>query len=82
MTEPTYPTYITSKQISIKIIDLLKDFLSDEINEKGNYHLRGVVPRFSDMELMALSSTAKCLSIDSENYMFSIIASLQVIRDI
>lgn len=58
-----------------KILDLLKDILSDEINEKGNYKRRGVVPRFSDVEVMALSLTAECLSIDSENYLFSKLVS-------
>ena len=32
---------------------------------------RGTRPRFSDIEVIALSSTAECLSIDSENYLFS-----------
>lgn len=58
-----------------KILDLLKDILRDEINEKGNYRRRGVVPRFSDVEVMALSLTAECLSIDSEHYLFSKIGS-------
>ena len=54
---------------------LLKDILSDEVNAKGNYARRGVVPRFSDVEVMALSLTAECLSIDSENYLFSKLTS-------
>jgi len=58
-----------------KILDLLKDILSDELNAKGNYKRRGVVPRFSDVEVMALSLTAECLSIDSENYLFSKLVS-------
>ena len=58
-----------------KILDHLKELLSDEVNAKGNYKRRGVVPRFSDIELMALSLTAECLGIDSENYLFSKLAS-------
>lgn len=54
-----------------KILDLLTGILRDEINEKGNYKRCGVVPRFSDVEVMALSLTAECLGIDSENYLFS-----------
>ena len=54
-----------------KIIEVLKDILGDELNEKGNYIRRGVVPKFSDIEVIALSLTAECLSIDSENYLFS-----------
>ncbi|WP_298412275.1 hypothetical protein [Hydrotalea sp.] len=50
---------------------MLKDILSNKINEKGNFKRRGVVPIFSDIEVMALSFTAECLSIDSENYLFS-----------
>jgi hypothetical protein len=45
--------------------------LSDEINQKGNYIRRGTIPRFSDLEVIALSLTAECLGIDSENYLFS-----------
>jgi hypothetical protein len=58
-----------------KIIEVVKDILSQEINEKGNYIRRGVVPKFSDIEVIALSLTAECLSIDSENYLFSKIAA-------
>ncbi|WP_298299680.1 hypothetical protein [Hydrotalea sp.] len=54
-----------------KIVEVLKDILSNKINEKGNFKRRGVVPIFSDIEVMALSFTAECLSIDSENYLFS-----------
>ncbi len=45
--------------------------MSDEINQKGNYIRRGTIPRFSDLEVIALSLTAECLGIDSENYLFS-----------
>jgi hypothetical protein len=54
-----------------KILVVIKDILSDEINQKGNYVRRGTIPRFSDLEVIALSLTAKCLGIDSENYLFS-----------
>ena len=40
------------------------------LNEKGNVPRRGVVPTFSDLEVVALSITAEALSIDSENYLF------------
>ncbi|NIM35120.1 MAG: hypothetical protein GTN87_06710 [Hydrotalea flava] len=33
------------------------------------------MPRFSDIEVMALSFTAECLSIDSEHYLFSKLTS-------
>jgi hypothetical protein len=54
-----------------KILVILKDILGEELTEKGNYVRRGTVPRFSDIEVMAMSLTAECLSIDSENYLFS-----------
>jgi len=54
-----------------KILVVVKDILRDEINERGNYLRRGSVPKFSDIEVIALSLTAECLSIDSENYLFS-----------
>jgi hypothetical protein len=40
------------------------------VNTEGNSRRRGVVPRFSDIEVIALSLTAETLSIDSENYLF------------
>lgn len=54
-----------------KILGVVKDILGGEINEKGNYLRRGTVPRFSDIEVVALSLTAECLGIDSEHYLFS-----------
>jgi hypothetical protein len=54
-----------------KILGVIKDIIGDEIDEKGNYLRRGTRPRFSDIEVIALSLTAECLSIDSENYLFS-----------
>jgi hypothetical protein len=54
-----------------KVLGVVKDILSDEINERGNYLRRGTVPKFSDIEVITLSLTAECLSIDSENYLFS-----------
>lgn len=54
-----------------KIIELIKEIIEEEINEKGNYVRRGSVPRFSDIEVIALSLTSECLGIDSENFLFS-----------
>jgi hypothetical protein len=54
-----------------KIIEVIKEIIGDEINVNGNYVRRGTVPKFSDIEVIALSLTAECLSIDSENYLFS-----------
>ncbi len=54
-----------------KILVVVKDILLAEINEIGNYPRRGTVPKFSDIEVIALSLTAECLGIDSENHLFS-----------
>lgn len=54
-----------------KILELLRAIIGDEISEKGNYVRRGTKPKFSDIEVIALSLTAECLSIDSENHLFS-----------
>lgn len=54
-----------------KILAVIKDILNNEINDKGNYKRRGTIPKFSDASVIALSLTAECLGIDSENYLFS-----------
>lgn len=48
-----------------KILGVIKDILKYEVDEKGNYKRRGTVPRFSDVEVIALNLTAECLSIDT-----------------
>lgn len=54
----------------VKFFEICKDFSKDLVNEKGNIPRRGVVPKFSDLEVIALSMTAEHLSIDSENNLF------------
>jgi hypothetical protein len=53
-----------------KMLDICKQFGKEFTNEFGNIPRRGVVPRFSDLEVIALSLTAEALSIDSENLLF------------
>lgn len=53
-----------------KILEICKLFAKNIVNEYGNIPRRGVVPRFSDIEVIALSITAEALGIDSENYLF------------
>lgn len=36
-----------------KILDVCKSFSKDMVNENGNVPRRGVVPRFSDLEVIA-----------------------------
>jgi hypothetical protein len=54
-----------------KFLDICNTFGKKFTNEKGNISRRGVVPRFSDLEVIALSMTAEALSIDSENLLFN-----------
>ena len=53
-----------------KILDISKQFSKNLVNEFGNIPRRCVVPKFSDLEVIALSLTAEAISIDSENCLF------------
>ena len=53
-----------------KIFETVKQFSENLVNERGNISRRGVIPKFSDLEVIALSLTAEALGIDSENYLF------------
>lgn len=52
--------------IFAKFLEICKQFSKEMVNEKGNIPRVGVVPRFSDLEVISLSLTAEALSIDSE----------------
>ena len=54
-----------------KILEICKQFAGNQVNEKGNVPRRGVVPTFSDLEVVALSITVEAFSIDSENFLFN-----------
>ena len=56
--------------IFAKYLEICKSFSGNLVNEAGNIRRRGVVPKFSDLEVIALSLTAETMSIDSENYLF------------
>ena len=53
-----------------KILDIFKEFAGNRVNDLGNVPRRGAVPKFSDLEVLALSATAEVFGIDSENYLF------------
>ncbi|WP_422662176.1 IS982 family transposase [Pedobacter sp.] len=53
-----------------KIMHVLKDILGTDIPVSGNLLRPGPKPKFSDIEVIALSIVAEALSIDSENYLF------------
>ena len=54
-----------------KFLDICKEFSKNLVTERGNLPRRGVDPRFSDLEVIALSLTDEKLSIDSESFLFS-----------
>lgn len=63
--------------IFTKFHDICKQFAENLVNEKGNIHRCGVVPKFSDLEVIALSMTAETESIDSESRLFSKLSEYQ-----
>lgn len=74
---------VTAKQLStiallmrnfitnfVRILEICKDFAKNRVNERGNIPRCGVVPKFSDLEVVALSITAEAFAFDSENLLF------------
>lgn len=53
-----------------KILEICKQFSENLVNEDGNIRRRGPVPKFSDLEVVALSLTMEAESIDSEKWLF------------
>ena len=54
-----------------KILEICKQYSKNLVNELGNTTKRGAVPKFSDLEVIALSLTAEAMSIDGENCLFA-----------
>lgn len=54
----------------VKFLEICKQFSNELVNQKGNIVRRGPVPRFSDLEVVALSMAAEAEEIDSENWLF------------
>lgn len=54
----------------VRILGICKDFAKNRVNALGNVPRRGVVPKFSDLEVIALGITAEAFSFDSENLLF------------
>ena len=50
----------------VKILETCTQFSENLVNESGNVPLRGPVPKFSNLEVVALSLTAETENIDSE----------------
>lgn len=59
--------------IFVKILEICKENVVNLVDELGNIKRIGVVPKFSDLEVIALSLTAEIMSIDSENNLCSIL---------
>ena len=57
--------------IFAKLLHICKEFSDNLVNEHGNIPRPGVVPRFSDLEVVSLSLTMESIGLDSENYLFS-----------
>lgn len=57
--------------ISAKFLNICKQVAGNLINESGNIPRRGVVPRFSDLEVIALNMTSEAIGIDSESLLFA-----------
>ena len=53
----------------VKILEICKQFSENLVNESGNVPRRGTVPKFSDLEVVALSLTAETESIDSAQWL-------------
>lgn len=54
----------------VKILEICKQFSHNLVNEQGNIPRRGPIPKFSDLEVVALSLTAESESIDSGKWLF------------
>ena len=54
----------------VRILEICKDFAGNRVNELGNVPRCGVVPKFSDLEVVALGITAEAFGFDSENLLF------------
>lgn len=56
--------------IFAKFLDICKQFAGNLVNEQGNIPRCGVVPRFSDLEVLALGMASESIGIDSESLLF------------
>ena len=50
--------------IFAKILNICKQIAGNLVNESGNVSRRGVVPQFSDLEVVALNMTSEAVGID------------------
>ena len=57
--------------IFAKFLDICKQKAGNLVNEQGNVPRPGAVPKFSDLEVVALSMASEAVGIDSESLLFS-----------
>ena len=57
--------------IFAKFLNICKQVAGNFVNELGNVPRRGVVPKFSDLEIVALNMTSEAIGIDSESFLFA-----------
>ena len=57
--------------IFTKFLNICKLVAGNLVNESGNIPKRGAVPRFSDLEVIALNMTSEAIGIDSESLLFA-----------
>ena len=65
------PSYVNLYTKLVKILEIRKQFSENLVNESGNFSRRGPIPKFSDLEVVALSLRAETESIDSEKWLFN-----------
>lgn len=53
----------------VRILEVCKQYSLDLVNDKGNMPRRGVIPKFSDLEVIALSLTQETMGYGSECYL-------------
>ncbi len=73
VTKPLTTTYLLMRNFTAnfaRILEICKDFAGNRVNAFGNVPRRGVVPKFSDLEVIVLGITAEAFSFDSENYLW------------
>ena len=63
--------------IFAKLLNICKQIAGNLVNESGDVPRRGVVPKFSDLEVVALNMASEAVGIDSESLLF---ANLQEYR--
>lgn len=55
----------------VKILAICHKFSNGLVDERGNIRRSGPIPKFSDLEVIALSLAAETEEIDSKNWLFN-----------